>query len=1663
MTTEIRKQKIKLVALMLMILAFLAVSLTLIFAGGGVVAAAGDFKKGSGTAEDPYQISTVEDFNNINYYPNAYFVQTANIDFAGQNFIMVGDRVNPFKGHYDGGNFLLSNFILDRPASDNVGVFGFVYAGATVKNIHVENAVIIGNSNVGGIAGSSAGTISNSYVNAKISAMQAAGGIVGNNAGNVIGNVNAGTVSVDGFYCGGISGLNYGNISLSYNKGNINAEAYVGGIAGVNNGRDTDAIIERTFNVGSVGGNIKANIAGDNLLGTLQQGRWIENSTTDNAAAFDTGKIYSTKSRPAVEFRSGTAFNDWAEFDDYFMFLENAEYPILKSEYIKVSEVVFDDSVKSEMMPGDGMTVSARVQPSHASVQDIRFSIESGSEYCEFDRETNFIQIKPDAAIGSKIVVSAVADGVSSTFEIEVVPIPVEELKIRVADENYSIIPGGTAQLETQINPNNASIKDVRYMVDSPYADIDYNGLLTVKKEAPVGLTFTVTAQSFYDLNIMATAEFTVAEAKIERVEVIVEKDSFKVTDSISVSGLAIFEDGDFKAAEVNITESTAVGAKIESGYLVAEGVGSITLVAEYGGVTSEPVTVEVLPEPVTAIEFVNGNRFYVNDGLLFVIKVVPSNATHDGVEFEIVGENTIGAKIKGNKLTAEKAGIVTIRACIGEISAEQTVYAEDSENIVQVEDIELEKSSFKITEDLLLSAVLYPSDAIANVYYEIEEDNGTGAVLSGNILKAERVGTIILRAYTSDFSKLIEVKAEKEPVERIFLSGADSFKVTESLQLVTTVLPVNATYRNVVYEIVGENHINATISEDGIVMAEAVGEITVRATADGLSEEFLISVLRKPVTDVKLTSAMSFKHTDKLVLSALALPLNATCRDIVFSIDNGKSTAKNARIEDGNILKADGPGYVILAMTVDGRVYNATVNVLEEPVISVGADTLTYDGNEFRTSGSLSIIPRIYPSYATNQFVKIEIINGKGINARLYLAGHDLDSAGVLSLEVSSETEVYLRADLPGTIKIKVTALGNENLFYDIEVDVLEEYVTDIKIGFEKESAEQKAESTKDILPNGEYIENGYYYYSEIFLLSGGTNNDNTENEGATIIFKNFVFAQNGLQPTYANDCYLMYYLSEEDYLNDRNGTVIQTESTHDSDYLIISDLKLKALDRIGIIWLVAVSEHGEQGIIRSKPVKVTIQPINISEIKRISLNPDTGKISIDNGSAQIKDMFGYEVIVRSGDKIAINELIETNYVGLYLKPYYYSVAPYDITVNLIISDKLGEPFRYEINTNGFKGFLKAPVGQIEDEIVDKTGGQDNSYNVFMIYDFGFWPQGYTANIELDYHLRYMYVYGQSDNPINGLNFTVNSAVTSDEDESFYPYHIVLNDINFTANANKDGIRFYHNAGDEQQNSEGKNYQVTIDVLNNVTIAGGKGEDGVDGRNGTSYIGKARNGTVGDSGEVTWVAGNSPDGGVGGKGGDGKSGGNGTSGTNGKQGGTAIRVDNSDAAAIKVSGGASLTLHGGDGGNGGNGGNGGKGQGGGNGGRGGNGCLRYIVVSNIAGSGGDGGPGGNGGNGGDGGNGGNAGSGAIATNITTIDREDNAQVSLTKGQDGKIGNGGNGGAAGLKGSGGKGGEGGKGSIVFVIYDGPDGNQGKAGNNGKAGKDGTDGTVLPFV
>ena len=203
-----------------------------------------------------------------------------NIDLTGKAWTPIGtDYDNSYKGTFDGGGHTITGLTFTTN-DEFAGLFGWLNRAGTVKNVVMEGVQITSNQiyggSIGGVVGSSWGTIENCSVSGNVSGTVYVGGVVGSQWG------------------GSITGCS----SSATVKGTVD----VGGVAGQTNSSATLTACYATGNV-IIEINPKKNIAGGSLVGM--------NAGSSLLACYATGNVTSTGSSTGYMHIGGFLGNNY--------------------------------------------------------------------------------------------------------------------------------------------------------------------------------------------------------------------------------------------------------------------------------------------------------------------------------------------------------------------------------------------------------------------------------------------------------------------------------------------------------------------------------------------------------------------------------------------------------------------------------------------------------------------------------------------------------------------------------------------------------------------------------------------------------------------------------------------------------------------------------------------------------------------------------------------------------------------------------------------------------------------------------------------------------------------------------------------------------------------------------------------------------------------------------------------------------------------------------------------------------------------------------------------------------------------------------------------------------------------------------------------------------
>ncbi|MFD0960053.1 S-layer homology domain-containing protein [Paenibacillus chungangensis] len=455
----------------------------------GAVPAVGD-----GTSVDPYIVTTPEELYYMNTARGSHFKLGANIDLGEYEW----SPIVGFAGTLDGDGHYINNLKITQ-YHDDIGLFGTIASGGSVKNIGILNADIVIssggfqlNGRAGIIAGSNNGMIENGHVSGQIKVMDVNinyisafsridGGLVGSNGSlatirNSLAQVDVkqeGYAYYDNGKIGGLAGENWGNISNSYFVGIVKDEV--------------EGHPAYTYDFSNPGGSVGNAILGSSVTGTY----W--DSTV--GGSIDNGRGGIPKSTEEMmsqqTYASGDPGTDW-DFDDVWAIQEGVTYPFLRHYQPQVVQEVVDTTI---------------------NVADGSYSIDLASSFADPAGDALTITaVSSDPAIltvqvnGNQLMLTPIASGTATVTATALNP------QGAVVTDSFivTVAPAGTVT-GAVYGPGNSPISGASVSIGEISVVTDAEGQFTLTDIAPGSHTVTVSSAGYH--NGTATVTVTAGQS----------------------------------------------------------------------------------------------------------------------------------------------------------------------------------------------------------------------------------------------------------------------------------------------------------------------------------------------------------------------------------------------------------------------------------------------------------------------------------------------------------------------------------------------------------------------------------------------------------------------------------------------------------------------------------------------------------------------------------------------------------------------------------------------------------------------------------------------------------------------------------------------------------------------------------------------------------------------------------------------------------------------------------------------------------------------------------------------------------------------------------------------------------------------------------------------
>ncbi|MDR1840859.1 MAG: Ig-like domain-containing protein [Holophagales bacterium] len=478
------------------------------------------------------------------------------------------------------------------------------------------------------------------------------------------------------------------------------------------------------------------------------------------------------------------------------------------------------------MAVGGSELLTAIIQPSNATNQNVSWSSSNNAAASV----SNSGLVTANAAGTARITATTQDGGRTAYCDVTVSAANVPVTGVSLSQTTMSLTAGNTGQLTAQVQPSNATNKNVSWSSNNnAAASVSNSGLVTAHAAGTARITVTT-----QDGGRTAFCDVTVSAANVPVTGVSLNKSATTLTLGSTEQLTHSIQPANATNKAVTWETSNSAVATVSSGLITAIAPGSATItVRTVDGNHTATCAVMVYPISVTGVSL-NKNAMTLGVGATeqLVHTIQPSNATNQGVTWET--SNSGVATVSSGLVTAIASGsaTITVRTNDGNHTATCAVTV-----ITPVTGVSLNKTETTLTIGGAeqLTHTIQPANA-TNQAVAWETSNSAIATVNNGLVTAIATGNAAITVRTNDggHTATCFVTVNPTPVTGITLNKNTMTLIESggSEQLTHTILPANATNQNVTW---ASSNTNIAIVSNGLVVAIAKGQARITArTADG-------------------------------------------------------------------------------------------------------------------------------------------------------------------------------------------------------------------------------------------------------------------------------------------------------------------------------------------------------------------------------------------------------------------------------------------------------------------------------------------------------------------------------------------------------------------------------------------------------------------------------------------------------------------------------------------------------------------------------------------------------------------------------------------------------------------------------------------------------------
>ena len=613
---------------------------------------------------------------------------------------------------------------------------------------------------------------------------------------------------------------------------------------------------------------------------------------------------------------------------------------IVKDENVRVTDVTLNKTSLT-LDIGETYQLIETVYPTNATNKNVKWT----------SSNSNVVTVSSIGKItargeGTARVVVATNDGGkidTCVVTVKKEEIPIKEIELS-KDELYLEI-GETYQLNATVWPSNATNKDLEWTTNnSSIATVSSTGRITARKEGTARIMVSSKDGSAYDI-----CRVIVTDNSISVKEVILDTNEMNLQIGDTYQLTATVYPNNATNKELKWTSSNSSIATVSStGKIIARKNGTATItVKTVDGNRTDRCIVKVTDKNISVTNVtLNTNKLNLQAGDTYQLTatVYPSNATNKEVKWTSSNSNVAAVSSTGT-IVAKSSGtaVITVQTVDGNKTATCTVTIENKNISVTSVTLNTNKLNVQIGDTYQLTAIVNPSNATNKEVKWTSSNSNVATVSPTGTIVAKSSGTAVITVQTVDGNKTatctVTVKDNDIVATNVSLNKKNlDLKVGNTYQLTATVLPENATNKNVKWY--SNNDKVVAIDQNGLLTAKSSGTaiITVTAQNGTLQDTCIINVTDN---EAKITISKDWLVLELDEITQLSAIVEPNTEELVWSSTDEKVVSVNEK----GVVTANSIGRAtIIVSTKDGRSKDTCVVKVIDSKSNSNIQTIKYE-----------------------------------------------------------------------------------------------------------------------------------------------------------------------------------------------------------------------------------------------------------------------------------------------------------------------------------------------------------------------------------------------------------------------------------------------------------------------------------------------------------------------------------------------------------------------------------------------------------------------------------------------------------------------------------------------------------------------------------------------